>query len=704
MSRFVATVVCICFVISIYAQQKTPYAPYGGVFTPKGDLKALIVFVTFKDHNPSNKSFRNQDQHIPKWDINKNKGLPEFVDANTGACPTYIFNKPSDFTEEIDNVKDNFSKTFYLASNKQFRFMGEVFSDANGKPTVVEIDPTGGRAWTNMNKKALKKMREINPKYDLSKFDQRKNNPNFRFDNSDVAKNPADKVVDYVVFIYRYSNGWRQQPAPGMNRWVGSTGGFASTGLGLADKYNGYQFNQGFTMKINSGVFVHEIAHTLFNAPHLMGVNGVVGDYFYMPTCGWGTTNPIAMLRGFNAWERWYMGFIDPIADIKTIEDLKEKDEFILKDFVTEGHAIRITIPFSGGQHLWLENHTGQHFYDKHIWHKGTIGKDVLGASANGVYAYIENIASTRNEIFSALSNKANGIKLLNASGNYDYLKIDTPSTRNGWNNEMFHFRRLQANPISGMNRWYCFKFDSNNDGKIHIDKNYNQGKCEYQLPMMREEVAPGKFEDLYGSFGCYDAQKSKGYTRSPAFLAGDRLDMGSNPMITNYSMYNIGKKALEPTYLNGLSVSFEAIANSKDIKVKIAYKQTKLNNDTRWTGNIILPNITEDALADLEISSKVQLELDRSGIINRHIKDAKEGFVNPTVLTVAKDAKLRLRKKSQLVIKNGSSLVLEKGALLLLDRRSKIVIEPTGTLNLNGFKLKRKRLVKVQKGGQLIN
>lgn len=702
MYKLIMILIALAISYSTFAQ-KTPYAPYGGVFTPKGELKALIVFVTFKDQNPSNQNFRNNQQEIPQWDINKNGGLPEFVDPVTGACPSYIFNKPSDFEEYKNDEQDNFSKVLYMASNKQFKFMGEVFSDEKGRPTVVEIDPTGGRAWTNMNRKALEQMRKINPKYDLSSFDRRKNSPNYNFDNSNTVANPADKVVDYVIFIYRYNNGWAQQPAQGMNRWVGSTGGFASTGLGLADKYNGYQFNEGFTMKINSGVFIHEIAHKLFNAPHLMGVNGVIGEYFYLPSCGWGTTNPIAMLRGFNAWERWYLGFIDPIADIKNEENLKTKDEFILKDFVTEGHTIRIEIPFSGGQHLWLENHTGQHLYDKHIWDGGVIGKDTLAASATGVYAYVENIAGSRNTIFSALSDKANGIKLLNASGNYDYTKIDTPPVRNAWNNDMFFFKRLEANPISGMNRWYCYKFDSNNDGKIHMDKNYNQGRCEYQIPLMREEIAADSFANLYGSFGCYDPEKSKGYTRSPAFQAGDRLDMGSNPMVVNYAKYNISDKKLEPTYLNGLAVSFDAVPNSKDIKVKIAYKQTTLANDSRWTGDIILPNITEDDQPDLEIMPKVTLILDKSGIVNRHLKDPETGFVNPTHFRIMKDAKMKLKKKSRLYIKNGTTFTVEKGAQLLLETKSRIIVESTATLNLNGYKLKRKRLIKVRSGGKLI-
>lgn len=678
--------------------EKKQYSPYGGVFTPKGTLRVLIVFVSYKDKT-ANPNFENANFPMEDWDYNKNNKLPSFVNPETGACPKYIFNQESDFETYIDEVKNNYSKEFALMSNHQFKFIGEVFSDASGKPTVVEIDPTNGYSWTNMNERAVEAMQKINPNVDLSRFDQRENLPNFKFDNSDTSSHKPDKILDFVVFVHRYNTGWAQEPKVGMKAWIGSTGGFASTGVGHKTRLNGYRIAEGFTMTYNSGVFIHEVAHILFNAPHIMGVNNVVGDYFYLMNAGWGIMAPISIFSGFNAWERWYAGFIELAADIKGEEDLKNGNTFVLRDYFTTGEAMRIEIPFSGGQYLWLENHTKIHPLDEHPWKGKDLGNgDILAGTAAGVYAYVESVESSRNTIFSPLSNRANGIKVLHAGGNYDYELVENlVEQKNAWGNVLKSFRRLEANPISGINNFYRFPCDSDKDGIIKIDQNYNSSKTEWYPPIYREEVAPDSFVNTYGGFGIYNEEKCRNYVKPVPFQGGTYLDMSSNPKPLNYPVYDMKNAVLNPYILNGLAVKFSAIEGSKDMLIEIKFKHTALCENQRWTGNIELPNITGDEQADLELANCTILTLDKSGTPNTHLRTTKGDFIAPTVLTIKKGATLHLRQKSKLLLRNGSKLVLEEGANLILDKNTQLVVSAGSELVLNGNTIQKHPSAKVQ-------
>jgi hypothetical protein len=659
----------------------TPYAPYGGVFTPKGTLRVLLVFVTYKDSSAANPNFNNKQYTLPDWDIYSNRGLPNFVNPQTGDCPSYLFNKEADFEILLDSVENNFSKEFYLMSQGQFKMIGEVFCDSTGLPTAVEIDPSKGGSWMQMNARAMVKMQALHPKGDWARFDQRKNQPHFRFDNSAAAG--GDNILDYVVFVHAYNRNWGQQPKNSMRSWMGSGGGFAATGIPPQLTLNGYRVAQGFTMNYRSGVFIHEVAHELFNAPHIMGVNNVVGEYFSLMNAGWGVMAPISIFSGFNAWERWYTGFIELVADVQSPKDVAQNNTFILRDYFTTGDAMRIKIPYSGGQYLWLENHCKQHPLDEHPWKGSVLGVgDTVAGTATGVYAYVEAIAGSRNQIFSPLSACANGIKVLHAGGNYDYYyREDIPTLSNNWGNKLYSFTRGEENPIDGLNNFYRYPYDANKNGVIDLDKNYNISRTEGFLPIYREEVWPDSFVNLYGGFGAYDPQKCQGYVEPVAFQSGQVLDINSNPKPLNYPRYNYQKAEKQPYFLNGLALQFEQMPNRTDMQVTVAFGRTQLTQNQRWTGNIVLPNISQDTSPDLTIETRVGLLLEQGATPNTHLQTPKGGFTKPTILRIQKGATLQLKKRATLRIGADATLVLEEGAQLILDAKSKLIIQSTGRL-----------------------
>lgn len=674
-------------VVSSYAQvepllpPQAPYAPYGGVFTPKGTLRVLLVFVTYKDASKANPKFNNKAQQVPDWNVYEGRGLPNFVNPKTGECPSYIFNKEVDFDTLMDSVPNNFSKEFYLMSQGKFKMIGEVFRDSTGLPTAVEIDATGGASWTQMNAKAVIKMQQMNPNANWTRFDKRKNSPIFSFDNS--KEYGADKILDYVVFIHCYNKNWEQQPKNSMRAWLGSGGGFAATGIPQNLRLNGYRIAEGFTMNYRSGVFIHEVAHELFNAPHIMGVNNVIGEYFSLMSAGWGVMAPISIFHGFNAWERWYTGFIELVADIKSAQDLKQGNSFVLRDYFTTGDAMRVQIPHSGGQYLWLENHAKLHPLDEHPWKGSVLGTgDTIAGSAAGVYAYVEAIESNRHQIFSPLSARANGIKVLHAGGNYDYYYQEKiPILKNNWGNKLYSFTRGKENPIDGLNNFYRYPYDGNKNGIIELDKNYNRSRTEAFLPIYREEVFLDSFVNLYGGFGVYDEKKCRGYVKPVPFQAGQTLDINSNPKPLNYPRYNYQKAEKEPYFLNGLALKFQRIKGNSDMQVTVNFGATTVTKSQRWTGNIVLTNLSGDTEADLTVESCICVLLDQSDTPNTHRKTPEGDFTKPTVFRIKKGATLRLKKRATLQVRANSTLVLEEGAQLILEEKSKLIIHSTGTL-----------------------
>ncbi|NBC02600.1 MAG: hypothetical protein GVY20_02745, partial [Bacteroidetes bacterium] len=294
----------------------------GRLFTPKGDLKTLVVFVSFKGHET--------EQLGTVWPEEVG-GLPNIISNPTSSNYNfhfedkgYFFKEPSDFSDPTymnDQSYKGISKMLYQLSkpNESFRFMVETFTDAHGIPMVVDIDPNdySGGQWRGLNRLAIDRMEEINAGFDMSIFDNRQNYPNFTFDNSSTS---SDGVVDNIVFIYRYNgNSDVSEDLPGINSWTGSGGGFyGGSGLGGLS-FNGVDMpTRGFTLCVGTGdtraLFLHELGHAVFNAPHIGGANSVSGNYFSLPSTGIGSTaNRIPMMNPIlNSWERWFLGYITP--------------------------------------------------------------------------------------------------------------------------------------------------------------------------------------------------------------------------------------------------------------------------------------------------------------------------------------------------------------------------------------------------------
>lgn len=682
-------VLALLFVPLVLSAQKA-YSPNGGTFTPSGKLRALLVLVRFKDGAPANPKFSNAEQKLGGW----NSYWPDAADTAAGALRNFLFVDTSDFENPLymqGRENTSTSRILYDMSKPQrdFRFMGEIFRDKQGQPQVIEIDPTGARSWQELNRLAAEAMQPLADSSLLARFDQRRNRPNFKSDNSQSA---PDGLLDYVIFLYRYHKNWRwgQEPVPNMHRWIGSGGGFASIGGAAAVRLDGMGMREGFTMGYGGDVFLHELAHVLYNIPHFFGANRTVGEYFYQFFCGLGATNNVPIFRGLSAWERWYMGFIEP----QEPDSMQGKYRFRLKDFYTTGDALRIPLPYSDGQYLWLENHQRFHALDGHPWAGKVIGSDTLADSAPGVYAYVEAVASERSQIIRALSDKCNGLRLLNAAGHFDYRRSEKLALKNAWGNKLYNFERLAPNPISGTHPWLMYRDDFDGDGLITVDRNYNYGQNEGE-GLAREMVNDSQYLNLYHNFGLYDARKAAGYTRSPAFQDGDVLDMASNPIVTSYPKYWIRKKQLGPLVLSGLRLTFEQ-ANNGDMWVELRYAYPHIERDVRWAGNIRLENLSEDSSADLQIEEKQRLYLVESGTANRATPAESGRFINPTQLRLGAYTRVHLKPRARLIVGPNSQLQLHETAELVLEKGARIIVEKGGWLEAKDEQIKLDKRAKL--------
>jgi len=705
---------------------------YNGLLhTPDGTLRLLIVYGGFEGWEGNSAA---EPPHQPLgvgWnnEISDDYELPSYVILNsdgTVATDAFIFNDPDILNPNTVHPSTNISNMFYQMSrpNKEFKVVADVFSGPDGLPRQVIIPATANvNNWKQANRRVAEGMVEIwsdangnitpeGTEY-FAQFDQRTNRPNW---NSSNVNSDPDGIIDFVVYIYRYSNGWAQQPrGDAMRDWTGSGGGFYSATItSPTTAIGGFRFHHGFLAangSNNPALFTHEFAHAIFNAPHLCGANGVSGPYFNFNTVGIGLTSGnsnISFSKSMmSAWERWYLQYIDPI------DPNGQDGVYTVRDYVTTGDAIQIEIPFSdrnGGnkQRLWIQNNAGGHDFYTHRWSGLNLTDWGLPLdpdhnvtdSDNGIYMYTENITNTHNFV-NPFWSSGGQTRMINPMGNWDITRLtDAGRTRNRWNARMYPFRYQEENPISGVNPWFAHRGDYGiaaagdncTDDEILYCNNVNGGTCfgggpnnsacvsnrrnEFEF-IAREEIN-SVFDHTYRWFGVNGSQDAT------AFLAGDKLSMGTNPTIINMAAYNQNTEQNGSYYLNGLSV--EILTNGPQALVEVKYKQTAVNEDVRWTGNIVLPDITENGQPDLDLAAGKQITLDVSGSPHRSTRHPVIGdFVNPSSLTIESGAKLLMRSNSEIRVKAHSTLTIESGAEITLRNHARIVVEPGGTLYLKG-------------------
>jgi len=606
----------------------------GEDFTPKGDLKILVICAGFGDPYDSSHYYHG-------WD-NAPGALPDMLlDKST------FYSDTADFTTYANaNHIKNISRFYYEMSNKKFRLIANVY------PQRININAAGASSYSTLNRRVIEKMEQVDPNFNWGQYDSRKNAPLYQEDASVYA---PDNKPDYVVIFYRYTPG---MPTPGPS-FVGWGGGTASSYLSGISKqvYTDYQFdNCGFSVSHSAfyELFVHEVAHTLFDCPHYSYANAIVGKYFY-GRYGWGMMNlfgttPFPCALG---WERWYLNWIENIvannvpADIQNASNLTPSGEYVLRDFVTTGDMIRIKIPNPGGRNqcLWLENHQGISIFDIRNYSIDGCGNP-FPQSLKGVTAYIESINDDRdNPGDFTFENGANAVKWFHPKGNFDYV-FDFPGSQvcQSYNNMVYNAREVAPDPIGGQSRVEAIRADLNNDNVIYVNTHPNHASP-------RNEWADiWKRNNVY-TYDCMGHEI--------AFQSGQKLSMSSNPCLTNMPLYQSLSNRMDPFVLNGISVKILSYAPNGNATVKIAYNDVAIENNVRYTGVIHLPNITQNVNPDIIIQPNITLSIDKSGTPNRHTITPVGDFINPTEFHCLAGSFFKQENNSNVVVENGSTLII---------------------------------------------
>lgn len=699
---------------------------YGGVHTPKGELRVLIIFAAF-----SNTASHN----IGNWD--GNKPMPNSFD-NLDAL---FFSDDNQFPTTTSPGNKSISQFYYQMSHGQFKVTANVLKIPNTNPVArIEIDPTGLNSWSAANFRVMAKIKDLyDGQIDWSRYDKRTNRNRDRSDYylSDNSNSDPDLEPDYVVILYKRGD-------EDGTLWRGSYHGYSIfDGFYMIDPDGpgplpsspnltikgtdglDYSFtkNAGFTASkgayFGHHLFIHELSHELFSNPHNFEENSVVGDRFFrckgpsMMTYG-------QMFSSCNAWESWYLGWLDlqPNHDVKPSATTKT---VTIRDFLSYNEAVRIEIPHTvgtstGTQHLWIENRQRVNIFDEKSTFQmnGESPQQPIPDPPSGLYFYIEDMASSQSNsrANNLVWDKPNSIRLLHGSGNFDYTFINDALEPALWNNPVGNFSLQQVpNPISGANDvsaipgnyqnwakvnnvWVTSSADDeigfHNDANSGYKRTTNTGKTINTHGIESFNMLKKNGQFTYGFYGAYDPNVP-GSTSVAFNQVGQGAGLSYNPVIVPLQTYDSTPKKLSPIYLNGLSVKIVAKrpdtggkGAGEEYDIEIRYNDTDINIDQRFTGEIIqrnVPNAPNDY--DVNVKANKTLTINKSGTANRHTKTSFNDFVNPTTYTCEAGSYFHQEPHSAAIIDQGSTFTVKNGAKAQLEEGSRFTVKGNSTLAL---------------------
>jgi hypothetical protein len=615
----------------------------GFAHTPKGNLHIPIIYVGFNDETTD----------VTDWPHNAppnyaNGVLNELIDANPNA--------PSG----LDNLSKWYREmSMQPSGTPKFTLTGKVF--------FVKIDKAfinGQLNFFTMYSRAIEALESKYPNYDWSEFDQRKNNPRFAFDNSQFSNtsgSPAgpDGIIDYLVINFRLLNG---------SNWTGGAATWLFSGIrNLTTTANGgktYSFDAGHTAHFmtpskwhHDDYFKHEFSHVLFNAPHYMGANSLVGNYLYHQR-GWGMMSETHKIIGTtNAWEEYWLGWIEP-------RQISTNGTYQLGDFVRDNDVIRIQIP-NTSQYLWIENHQKVNAMDR----------KVIGSNENmgaGIYLFVTARGNDcENPLSFDVSNSdnTNSMKVLSAKGNYDYDFLN-----NGSN---IVFNKTRENPISGQNDLQGIRKDYiAPKGSITVNNHFNnQPVRNEQNWVIWESLTKGSIPiQSNATFG----------TVEDSYVLGDNLGINGVIPLLNYPKYDLNSsKSLEPFLLNGLQIVISNYNNITGVyTLNIQFDNNQLTKNTQWSGNLILKKqSTSSVSTDLILKSGTELRLNRGNTVNTHLILEDDSYTFPSVLNQDPNVSMKIERGASYVIEEKSTHIINNNSLLFLDVNSTVLVKSDGKL-----------------------
>jgi hypothetical protein len=446
----------------------------------------------------------------------------------------------------------------------------------------------------------------------------------------------------------------------------------------------------------------HEFWHMLFgdNRMHSGGGNGWsrntgrtflprMGGYGLMGMAGTGMVSA----NGFDRWWlQWkspefnstnsYIAANDQPSDISITDGTKN---FILRDFVTTGDAIRIKLPYvdegAKNQYIWLENHKiGENNKLDFFTYSNTTQCRPFGES--GIYAFYQigkDLLSGNNI---RPSGESDHLRLISAEGNFNYKKMSDVAlscfgdmTVNG------HGRQLEANPFMGFNdAMIQFYHETASTLKIESpyvflldakDKFFNgQWVRNDSMPYLMDE------RDAFRGISIFNLSSNPAAVNTTTFYNTNDVNGNISP---NSSFGLINNDSI---YITGLNITMKQLLNG-DYKVSIDWGHNRLDNNVAWAGKIALPEALyvydDDTLLLKQNNSPCQIL--RDPITHQFAPFTAFDCRPNSQLTLSNTSHMIASEKSKIYVQSGSVLTLQNSAKLIVKSGSELIIEDCGNL-----------------------
>jgi Secretion system C-terminal sorting domain len=667
-----------------------------GIYVPVHDTIRVLIIYAEADYS-TDPSATEDPLFIPnKWPVDTaGKTLPP-INADS------LFDHQVPMNGVLEGI---ITKKFSEASLGNYIILGDFFPEVITVPHQDIADFVNpGSAIFNI----------LNTKQPLSDTLRTFNNvPVTDFDLYSLNNNPglikskvSDGIIDVLMFV------WRN------NDRIGASTARCNAGYGLVP------LNPGDTIKGMSGIGASTIAN--FNgcgtdARDAIGI--IMGEYFHgmFGVNNWhtgggaGTNTFIAVpasysltgqesstMRSVSGFDRWFLDWKVPsnlfqtstrsasgageISSDLSIQNQGTDTIFRLRDFTTFGDAIRIELPHLQNtsalpQYLWLENRRMNTRFDEY-YNTGCADSNIYGRGTPGIYAYLQvgrEFKSGSNIYSGPLSAPLhkNYLFPLSAEGNFDFVyRTDKIQAANlsipcNFGNENIPIEKSTSliNSFTGNSDLYN-AFDADSNG-------------------IQDDLSPLLgLSEVIGASVVHNANRFGDWEDAFATGTGNtKISMGTNP---STSPVYTGKGAgfVQPyhnqtIYLNGLSISIDDQTHPEDVLITVKWNDYDVNNDTRWCGNIVLQNDSNNPSMDtsrinLKSGNTILLDQGKAATLFEGTLQADNTFLfaNPTLLTLKSGTVTIIEDGSELLVQNGSSLHIQSGAKVIVKGTGKITVD----------------------------
>ena len=656
---------------------------YGYELSPHDTIRVLAIFVEMEYSDTIKDPFLHGSKY---WSVG---ALPIWADSLFAAYDT------TDFSYK------RVTRYYQYASSNDHIVLGDyLLAPDNGG--IFKVSTVSGSADLSnivqvVNQKLNTSIVTANGLSSFSQFD--KWTPTTR--GYEKPNNPNGKW-DYIVFVIRNSLN------PNNPNGVTASGGLRYL---LGHRIDKASIVCAGNTSNPTHVIRHEYAHMLlgYDDFHTCGGGWAEHNNYWIPqTGGWALLGLYgSSLMCWNAWDRYRLGWrgTNNAYDISArssngitevngdINGINGYAEYVLRDFVTTGDALRIKLPYIDGdkeypEWIWLENHQGVNNnnieFDQWQYQDKTCVQDFVP----GLMAYIQinsdiRVSNNQSEVY---NQHADYLNPLTANGLWD-RRFLTDSINNGCvnNARIRPFLRFKENPLTGCGDQSFYAIDL--DGNDSLYSIPNKANKHDQVSNWTEIYGNDTLRNLFQL-----GHSSHSFNLSGNKKIGISTNPSSAPLINmvGQRFQLTSAKNLRKTYLNGISIEIiEQNATNGNIKVRVRYDDVDVENDVRWcSDSIVLNNIQTNSGYSLNVKQGKTILLDQglnaTRMTNPIMFNGQKIFASPTTFIVQPDVKIHLESAAKIVLDNSSKLHLREGASCIVEDNGDIEVKDGTVLQLD--------------------